>query len=229
MAVRRVRALLLDAMGTVIRLQPPGPGLRTELERRFGIVVSTEQADAAMAGEIDYYRAHLDEGRDEPSLAALRLRCAEVVRGALPRSEELLAIGSEALTGALLAALRFELFDDVIPVLESVRAGGARVVIVSNWDISLHEVTRQLGLAPILDGTVTSAEAGARKPAPAIFEQALALAGVTADQAVHVGDDITEDVAGARNAGIEPLLLCRDGRAAGPAGVRTITTLLEVA
>ncbi len=82
----------------------------------------------------------------------------------------------------------------------------------------------RLGLAPLLDGVVTSAGAGARKPSRAIFERALELARVPPDRAVHVGDSLEEDVLGARRADIEPILLRRDGRP-GPPDVKTISDL----
>jgi putative hydrolase of the HAD superfamily len=80
----------------------------------------------------------------------------------------------------------------------------------------------------MLDAIVTSAEVGARKPAPEIFEEALRLAGRAAHETIHVGDSPEEDVAGARQARIEPVLLRRDGQP-GPSGVRTIATLAELA
>jgi putative hydrolase of the HAD superfamily len=99
--------------------------------------------------------------------------------------------------------------------------------VVSIWDVSLHGVLRALELEPLLDGILTSAGAGARKPARAIFEQALDLAGAPPEHAIHVGDSLEEDVAGARGAGIEPVLVRRDG---GPTvtGVRTISSLAEL-
>jgi putative hydrolase of the HAD superfamily len=101
------------------------------------------------------------------------------------------------------------------------------VVVVSNWDVSLADVLARLGLAPMLDGLLTSAEAGARKPSPAIFEQALRIAGASPEHSVHVGDSIEEDIDGARRAGIEPILIRRDGTR-GPPGVRTIASLAEL-
>ena len=226
MAVRRVtaRALLLDALGTLLELEPPAPRLRTELAERFGLRITEADAQRAIAAEIAYYRAHIDEGRDPLALAALRGRCTEALREALPDDERVGAIDNAALTGALLASLRFEPFADVRPALSAARAAGRRLVVVSNWDVSLNEVLDRLGLAPMLDGIVTSAAFGARKPSPEIFEHALALAGVVADEAIHVGDSLAEDVAGARAAGIEAVLIKRDG-APGPPGVRTIATL----
>ena len=84
---------------------------------------------------------------------------------------------------------------------------------VSNWDCSLPRVLERCGLDGLLDGTVTSAEAGSRKPDPGIFGAALELAGCEPSEALHVGDTAEEDVAGARAAGIRPLLIDRDGDA----------------
>ena len=219
-----VRAVLLDALGTLLELEPPAPRLRTELVRRFGVEISETDAQRAIAAEIAYYRAHLDEGRHAVALAALRRRCAEALREGLPDDERIAAIDNEALTGALLASLRFQPFADVRPALAAARAAGRRLVVVSNWDVSLNEALDQLGLTRMLDGVVTSAAFGARKPSPAIFEYALGLAGVGASEAIHIGDSLAEDIAGARAAGIEAVLIKRDGDP-GPPGVRTITTL----
>jgi putative hydrolase of the HAD superfamily len=221
------KAILLDALGTLVALEPPAPLLRTELAERFGVRVSEAEAERAIAAEIAYYRGHLDEGRDAESLARLRERCAAVLRSALPPGPELSATPPAAMTEALLASLRFRAFPDAAPALAAARAGGRRLVVVSNWDVSLSGVLGGLGLAELVDGIVTSAAAGVRKPAPAIFARALAVAGAGPDDAVHVGDSLEEDVAGARGAGIEPVLIRRDGGAVP--GVATIASLAELA
>ena len=218
--------ILLDALGTLVALEPPAPRLRTELAVRFGLNVSEEQADHAIAAEIAYYRAHLDDGRDLVALQALRRRCAGALRSALPATAHELEL--DPLVDALLASLRFTAFADVRPALAHARSRGQRLVVVSNWDVSLHGVLRALDLEPLLDGIVTSAVAGVRKPAPEIFERALALVDSGPAEALHVGDSLDEDVAGARAAGIEPVLIRRDGAAAA-SGVRTISSLAELA
>ena len=131
------------------------------------------------------------------------------------------------LTDALLSALRFEAFPDALPALQAARARGQRAVVVSNWDCSLPEVFERLGLAPWLHGVLSSAHVGAAKPSPVIFAAALALAGCRAHEALHVGDSLAEDVAGARAAGVPVLLLARDGTP-GPDGVTTIRSLAEL-
>jgi putative hydrolase of the HAD superfamily len=217
---------MFDALGTLVALEPPGPRLRTLLRQRAGVDISPAQADAAFAAEISYYRAHLDEGRDRQSLAGLRRRCAQTLREALPASAQ--AIEIDSLEAILLDALRFSAFPDAREAIEAVRRLPGRALVVSNWDVSLEDVLARLHLAPLLDGVVTSARVGARKPSEAIFARALQLAGVAAERAVHVGDSLKEDIVGARQAGIEPILLSRDGRT-GPPGVRTISSLSDLA
>jgi putative hydrolase of the HAD superfamily len=221
-------ALLIDGLGTLVGLEAPAPLLRRELEQRFGITVSEAQAHRALAAEIAFYRAQMNDGRDTDSLMALRRRCAEVLRNALPDSDRLARVDTASLTAALLASLRFTAFDDAREALLAARARGQRAIVVSNWDVSLLEVLELVGLAPLLHGAVTSAAIGARKPSPAIFEHALALAGAAPGQAIHVGDSLEEDVAGARACGIAAVLLRRDGEP-GPAGVATIASLTQLA
>jgi putative hydrolase of the HAD superfamily len=202
--------ILLDALGTLVALEPPAPHLARALS------ISLADAERAIAAEIAYYRTHLDEGRDAASLAALRRRCAAALAAELPA----VTVDPEVLEEVLLASLRFTAFPDAAPALGALRTAGTRLVVVSNWDVSLHEVLSRVGLAPLLDDVVTSAEVGARKPAREIFERA-------GPARLHVGDSLAEDVAGALAAGLEPVLIRRDG-SPGPSGVRTIATLAEL-
>jgi putative hydrolase of the HAD superfamily len=219
------KAILLDALGTLIELQPPAPLLCDELERRFGMHLRITEAERAIATEIGYYREHFDDGADAEELAELRRRCVVAMRDELP--PDAASVPIEALTEALLASITFRVFPDVGFALGSARTRGVKLIVVSNWDVSLHDVLARLGVSPLLHGVVTSAEYGARKPDPSIFGGALELAGVPAAKAVHVGDSLEDDVAGARAAGIEPVLLRRDG-SPGPEGTRTISNLIEL-
>jgi putative hydrolase of the HAD superfamily len=214
------RAVLLDALGTLISFEPPAPRLRLALRERLGVDVGAEAAEAAIRAEISYYRAHLHEGRDAASLAGLRARCADAMRPALP-----VDASTALLTEALLDALRFFAYPDSAPALRALRAAGVRTVVVSNWDHSLHERLHETGLAELVDGALTSAEVGAAKPDPAIFAAALELVG--ADDAWHVGDTPEADVVGALAAGLHPVLIARDGGEA-PQGVPVIRSLSEL-
>jgi len=223
---RLTRAILLDALGTLLELAPPGPELRAALGRR-GIDVKPAAADRAMGAEIAYYKDHLMAGADHRGVIALRRRCAEVLAAALP-DEVRRTLALEDIEAAMLEALRFAPYDEVPEALRALRAEGLRLVVVSNWDRSLHDVLHAAGLSSHLHGVLTSAEVGVAKPDPAIFSRALSVAGAPASAVLHVGDRLDEDVAGARAAGIEPVLVVRDGRTP-PAGVRVIGSLAELA
>jgi putative hydrolase of the HAD superfamily len=213
------RAILFDALGTLVGFEPPAPHLRAALRAR-GHVVSAAAARQAIRDEISYYRAHIHEGGDAAGLADLRRRSAEAMRDALP------GIADDTLLDALLESLRFFAYPDVPPALAALREAGVRIVVVSNWDASLHERLHQTGLAGLVDGALASAEIGAAKPERAIFTAALELAGSVAEETWHVGDSPEADVVGARRAGLHAVLIAREGRV--PADVPVIESLAEL-
>ncbi|MGI8712558.1 MAG: HAD family hydrolase [Solirubrobacteraceae bacterium] len=76
---------------------------------------------------------------------------------------------------------------------------------------------------------VASEEVGIGKPAPAIFEAALAgLGGLSPDDVVMVGNDRDRDLAGARNARIRPILIDRQRTAPADDVIATLTDLEEL-
>ncbi len=223
-----IHAVSLDAHGTLIELPSPAESLRGLLERRFGIEVTVAEVREAFAAEVAYYRAHMLQGQDAESLTALRHRCAEVLRAALPASSALTAVTTESLAEALLESLHFRAFPDVLPTLRALRAAGLRLAVASNWDASLGELLDRLGIGAELDGVATSASVGIGKPDPSVVEAALAFMDAAPAEAVHVGDMFDEDVLGARAAGVEPILLLRNTTVDPPPGVRVVRSLTEL-
>jgi putative hydrolase of the HAD superfamily len=221
-----VEAVLLDGLGTLLALEPPWPALVEGLLEDHGLELAPEDAERAFRAEIAYYLAHHHEGRDAETLEDLRGRCAEVLRARLP-VEVGEALSGAQLTAAMLGALRFTAYPDAPPALARLRERGVALVVVSNWDVSLHALLGEVGLAGMVDGAVTSAEVGRPKPAREIFDAALTLAGSPARRTLHVGDSVEHDVRGALAAGIRPVLLRREGADPGepPRGVPTISSL----
>lgn len=214
MSAAGTRAVLIDALGTLVALAPPGPMLVTALRERHGIELDPAQAERAFAREMAYYREHHHEARDERSLLELRARCAQVLAAELPAG--VVALGGEELVELLLASLQFSAQADAARALQRLREDAVKVIVVSNWDCSLPAVLAGIGLAGSLDGIVTSGELGVRKPDPLIFAVALELAGVEASAALHVGDSVANDVQGALAAGIAAVLLRRPSAGASP-------------
>jgi putative hydrolase of the HAD superfamily len=110
-------------------------------------------------------------------------------------------------------------YEDALPVLQSLRAGGFRTAVVSNtpWGSPAglwREEIERLGLGEWLDATVFCRDAGWRKPARPIFDYTLERVGATPQDCLFVGDDPRWDLVGPRGAGIEAVLIDRHGTAA---------------
>ncbi len=120
----------------------------------------------------------------------------------------------------------WSLYPEVLEVLAALRGQGLKLFVVSNWDSTLPALLDRLDLTRHFDGVVVSALVGSSKPAREIFDTALALAGVAAHEALHVGDSPSEDYEGARNAGLPALLLDRAGLAHD--GFESIRSLQEI-
>ena len=216
-----VRAVLLDALGTLVELQPPAPRLQ-RLLREVGFEVSEERAAAAFMAEIAYYLDHHLEGSDRERLERLRDRCAEEMRRAL----ELPDLDHATARRAMLGALEFRPYPDVLPALGELRERG------------LHRRDRQqLGL---LAAGLARADghhgAGGRRghlgrgrgaqAEPARVRARACDRGRGAGEALHVGDKVDNDVEGARAAGVRGILLQREGDP--PADVEAISSLREL-
>ena len=199
LSARELDAITVDAMGTVVELADPVPGLQEALAGHG------EQHDPgpvrdAFAAEVAYYLPRAHEGRDEASLAALRVACAGVFLEALETK-----LDAGAFAPAFAAALRFRALDGAERSLARLRAAGLALACVSNWDLSLGDYLEGAGLAHHFDTAVSSAEAGAPKPDEAMFRLALERLGVEPERALHVGDgDGDRRGAGAAGLSFEP-------------------------
>lgn len=197
----------IDALGTLIEVVDPVAGLVDALAKR-GVAVTNEQAGEGLGAEMSYYRANSAFAGSPEALEELRDRSTEVLIGALPQSASV--IGFAAMREALGEAVRFAPFAEVAAVLDALRAAGSRLVIVSNWDISLYDVLDQIGLRQRVDAVVISAEEGLAKPDPELIRRAVSRVGGDPDSTVwHVGDDPASDIELARAAGVLPILVDR--------------------
>ncbi|EOY08995.1 hypothetical protein QUC31_010691 [Theobroma cacao] len=91
-------------------------------------------------------------------------------------------------------------------VFKALRKAGVKVAVVSNFDTRLRPVLRALNCDHWFDAVAVSAEVEAEKPNPTIFLKACELLGIKPEDAVHVGDDRRNDIWGARDAGCDAWL-----------------------
>ncbi len=105
------------------------------------------------------------------------------------------------------ASLWRVLREDTAAVLAALRARGLRLAVVSNADGRVAASLARDGLDGHFDAIIDSHVVGIEKPDPRIFRLALDATGAAAHEALFVGDIYEIDVRGARNAGIEPVLI----------------------
>jgi putative hydrolase of the HAD superfamily len=92
---------------------------------------------------------------------------------------------------------RVSLFDQVLPVLRQLTRR-YRLAALTNGNADVFRTPA----AAFFEFALSAEQVGAGKPAPALFDAALARSGLSAQQAVHVGDSLAHDILGARNAGM---------------------------
>jgi putative hydrolase of the HAD superfamily len=211
----RFDAVLFDYGHTLVDLQRPEPHLleayhqinqrlERELEREI-----PEAADLLVAVSENVDNAI---GRSYRSGAEQEVDIADLYRTALRR------IGINCLEETLEWVIDQEQvawFSGIVPspharaVLTRLRQRGKRTVIVSNAAFpprSMRDQLRHIEFIDLFDATVYSSEFGVRKPNPAIYQEALRLAGVAAERALFIGDRMREDVRGPRSVGMEAVL-----------------------
>jgi len=188
-------------------------GIRATAAEMSGLVPPGEDRFGHFAGgELEYWRRFV--------AGVLRRTAGRDIEAAL------LDRALDALGEAFGRTAAWRVYDDVVPALDALRRAGVRLGIVSNWDSRLPRLLERLGLADYFETVGVSHLERVEKPDPRLFHRVLDRLGVAARDALHVGNLAELDVAGARAAGIDGVLIDRERGAAGrPA---TIGDLREV-
>ncbi len=197
--------------------------LEENLERiaeRYGVAVNWERFETAQANLFVGTSAPdptSDYSLLEFSITVMRRECEFIREVGIQEHVEQIAWELLQSGHYLFAANSITLYDDAIPTLQYFRDAGFKLAIVSNWDTPLDPLTERLGIADYFDAIVASHDMRVRseKPDPHIFNYALTAVGVSAEEAVHVGDTYGADIVGAQGVGIRPILLDRDSTQAG--------------
>jgi HAD superfamily hydrolase (TIGR01509 family) len=212
LASERPRAVLFDFYGTLAIGQP---------NERYERVLAGQEptlGQAILADIENIVEFPLGLALNEPFLSAAAYR-DWLLRQAVARLRD---HHMPTAPDSVLADLANALLDcntvvglSVLPhareLLADLRVHGYQLGVCSNWAWDLADVLDDLGLSQYLDAIVASARVGASKPAPEIFEYALAALGRSADEVLFVGDNPVTDLAGAQRAGMPVVLVPNDG------------------
>lgn len=141
------------------------------------------------------------------NVSALRLTVLKALQQAAGYSELQAATGAtEAYAIFMQERQRVVLYDGVLDVLSQL-AGHYRLGALTNGNADIYKTDA----ASYFDFALLAENVGRAKPAPDMFETALEQAGVSAREAIHVGDHIEHDIAGAKAVGMHTIWLNQVG------------------
>jgi putative hydrolase of the HAD superfamily len=204
-----IDGIVFDAVGTLIDPQPPVAEVYTEAARRQGVnldraVVKARFHQYFRNDEVDEMRGPLvtDEATEFR-------RWRRIVSNVLPEVPNPDRAFFE-LWDHFGRPEAWRCFHDVEPALRFLSARQIPIRIASNFDGRLRTVVTGLAeLACCASPLVVSSEVGFRKPHAAFYHAACASLRLPPDRVLCVGDDLENDVEGARRAGLRGLLLDR--------------------
>jgi dihydrofolate synthase/folylpolyglutamate synthase len=214
-----IRAVTFDVGGTLIEPWPSVGSVYARVAVRHGVEVAAEDLDRQFAlawsarKNFEYRRSDWSE--------LVRQTFSGLT--AEPPSASLF----DEIYSHFATAAPWRIFDDVMPCLRELKRRGFKLGIVSNWDERLSPLLHELQLDHYFDSIVVSGAGGAQKPAAKIFQKAVAQLDVRPEAILHIGDSASEEVIGARAAGLRALLLTRGQTPAQLASLQFLPALIR--
>ena len=207
-----IRALFLDAAGTLIEPAEPVAEVYARMAAAFGHPVEPEAVKqwfgAAFngVGDPDFIKyPNGDAAEREWWMWVVNIVFNKTLGVPLPAG--FFQPCFETLFAHYADPAAWLVFPEVPQVLAEGRAAGLKLAVVSNFDRRLHGILAGHGLH--FDAVITSADARARKPDPAIFQAALSALDLHPAEVLHLGDSPVADLKGAARAGIDARLVKR--------------------
>ena len=212
MELSGVTTVFFDVGGTLLFSDPGIPEVFARVARRRGHDIQTRDVEPYIPLIDEYYREqYLKDGdfwADHSRAVELWLDMYKILARETGVRHDAQGIADDVYE-EYLDARNWSLFDDVEACLKGLKRRGFRLGVISNWDASLEGLVRGLGLLPYFDDVVASAAVNCRKPHREIFDIACERMGVSASEAVQVGDLPEADGDGARAAGMRAVIIDR--------------------
>ena len=200
----------LSRLGRPVRVEEVGPVFRdawADMQRRT--VPGQDRYNSVNGGELAWWGAFVREvlrrlGHDAPWE---------------PLLEDLYAAFSDA--GV------WKVYPETMGTLDTLANRGILLAVISNWDRRLPDILRSLHILETFETVTVSSIEGVEKPSSEIFRRTLGRMGISAGEAIHVGDSPLEDYTGAETAGLTSLLIDRHQLFANEP-YRRVTSLDEI-
>jgi len=220
-----IRAIVYDAVGTLIQVQPSVAAIYAEVGRRHGSSLAVEEVrrrfPAAFARQEQLDR---DAGWRTDELREMN-RWRQIVAEVLEDVADVDACFAELFT-AFGQAPAWSCELDSVGLIETMHLRGIRQALASNFDRRLRQVIAPLPIAPYLDPVVISSEVGWRKPARQFFEHVVGSLALLPSEILFVGDDLGNDYEPARASGMQAVLFDPHGKSSN---IQRVERLIDVA
>jgi putative hydrolase of the HAD superfamily len=205
----KLRAVLFDVDFTLAKPGPEfGPEGYVRAAERCGLTIDAAKHGDARAAALAELQKHPELEHDEEIWVAFTER---MLRGMGARGDGVRGC-AVAIEQAWARAEHFEIYEDVLPVLDGLRSQGIGIGLVTNGARDLDEFIDHHGLRERVDVAVSSRAHGRVKPHESIFRAALAEFGAQPADAAMVGDSPEDDIEGAQALGMRAFLLDRENR-----------------
>ncbi len=224
--VRKTPCIALDAVGTVLRPNPPAAQVYWECGRQHGCRLEQEVVRQRLRLAFDEQEAVDLSGdlrtSEDREVARWRSIVHAVFQEHPPETRE--RIFAELFEHYSHGAA-WAVFEDAAKVIPALRAAGKQLILASNFDRRLRTVVGDLGLDQWFDHVVISSEVGWRKPARPFFAAIATAAERAPSEIIYVGDDMRNDYMGAAEAGMIAVHLDRRTHCRNASSARCIPSL----
>lgn len=210
----KIRAIVFDVGGTLICPAMPVGETYAAFANRHGVKLQAEPTTLAFAAA---FKGCSPRGKDAvPHDGDDRDWWKRVVRRSLPdgvfADEKVFAEFFEAVYLHYAKPEAWELYPEVVEVLEALRDHPVDLVVLSNWDARVHPVLDGHGIGERLTHRFVSGELGWEKPDPAIYRHVSEVLRIPPGSLLSVGDHKANDVDAPKKAGWQALQIERPKR-----------------
>jgi putative hydrolase of the HAD superfamily len=211
-STNKIKAILFDLDGTLRHHLPTGGEVFVEYLRSLGMNISIENKIRAEHWEHLYFASSPEIQADneifKDDLKAFWVNFTK---------RRLVALGIDISDAIELAPKVSDYMgqfykpqvyvpDEAFALLTALKESGYVLGVVSNRDDPFLEELKTLKLDAYFHFILAAGEVKSYKPEPLIFERALEIAGISAAEAMYIGDNYFADIVGSRRAGLMPVL-----------------------
>lgn len=209
-----IKVVLFDMFDTLMLIEKDHEFYPPSIQRMYrylkerGIDVTFEKFNATYIEERDKLYAKADLNWEEPHFNVRVSGTLKKLGYNYPTSSPLV---SGATSEFCEEFMKYVFIDPDVPAVLKALHGKYKLGIISNFAIPecVLKLLKEAGIDKLFDVVVISGAVNKRKPAAEIFKSTLKLLGISASEAVFVGDTIDADIEGAKAVGMRAVYIER--------------------